>query len=83
MSSKRFQMVSKKVDADISHFMKLAKSRLNSKTESEALRQVLRKCGKEYARWLEEAQDIATKYGLSFDENGDPIPGSDEGGGDE
>ena len=69
MSSKRFSMVSKKIDADISQFMKLAKSKLGTRTESDAMRLILRgKAGNlNLADLLEDAQQIATMHGYEVD----------------
>lgn len=38
MTNKRYELISTKIDADISHFMKLMKKRYKARTESEALR---------------------------------------------
>ena len=54
-------MVSKKVAADISHFMKLAKAKYGTDTESQALRIVL---AKHEPEMFKQAQEIAEQYGL-------------------
>lgn len=63
---KRFALVSTKIDADISHFMKLIKKKYGSRTESEALRTFIEEHD---IQTLQTAQHIAELHEQVMDED--------------
>jgi hypothetical protein len=67
MSSDEYEMISKKIPADIDHLMKLAKSTYKTRTESEGLRAMLNDPDADTAEFLRKAQKIAEIHGQSVD----------------
>lgn len=68
MSDRRYTLISTKIDADISQFMKLMKKRYGVRTESEALRIFIREHDDNA---LNMAQQIAEMHQQVLDETDD------------